>query len=58
MRNLTYLGLKFDYDTNAGEKADEMLISLPDSKVKVAVIATNEELMIARDTMNIVLAQE
>ena len=53
--NLTYLGLKFDYDRNAGEKADEMLITLPDSKVKVAVIATNEELMIARDTMHIVL---
>ncbi len=51
--NLTYLGLKFDYDANAGEKADEMLISLPDSKVKVAVIATNEELMIARDTVSI-----
>ena len=53
--NLTYLGLKFDYDRNAGEKADEMMITLPDSKVKVAVIATNEELMIARDTMHIVL---
>ena len=53
--NLTYLGLKFDYDRNAGEKADEMVITLPDSKVKVAVIATNEELMIARDTMHIVL---
>ena len=53
--NLTYLGLKFDYDINAGEKADEMMITLPDSKVKVAVIATNEELMIARDTMHIVL---
>ena len=53
--NLTYLGIKFDYDRNAGEKADEMLITLPDSKVKVAVIATNEELMIARDTMHIVL---
>lgn len=53
--NLTYLGLKFDYDRNAGEKADEMMITLPDSKVKVVVIATNEELMIARDTMHIVL---
>ena len=53
--NLTYLGLKFDYDRNAGEKEDEMMITLPDSKVKVAVIATNEELMIARDTMHIVL---
>ena len=57
--NLTYLGIKFDYDRNAGEKADEMMITLPDSKVKVVVIATNEELMIARDTMHIVLdAQE
>ncbi len=56
--NLTYMGLKFDYDANAGEKADEMMISLPDSKVKVAVIATNEELMIARDTMHIVLNEE
>ena len=55
--NLTYLGLKFDYDANAGEKADEMLISLPDSKVKVAVIATNEELMIARDTVSIVASE-
>ena len=53
--NLTYLGIKFDYDRNAGEKADEMMITLPDSKVKVVVIATNEELMIARDTMHIVL---
>lgn len=51
--NLSYLGLKFDYDANA-VKADEMMITLPDSKVKVAVIATNEELMIARDTMHIV----
>ncbi len=55
--NLTYLGLKFDYDANSGEKADEMMISLPDSKVKVAVIATNEELMIARDTVDIVQSQ-
>ncbi len=57
--NLTYLGVDFDYDTNAGPKSDEMMITLPDSKVKVAVVATNEELMIARDTMHIVLdAQE
>jgi acetate kinase len=30
------------------------LLTLPDSKVKIALISTNEELMIARDTMNIV----
>jgi len=55
--NLGYLGLKFDYDANAA-KADEMMITQPDSKVKVAVIATNEELMIARDTMHIVSEEE
>ena len=33
-------------------------ISAPDSKVKVYVLPTNEELMIARDTMNIVQNEE
>ena len=51
--NLTYLGVKFDYDANVARGVDVM-ITLPDSDVKVAVITTNEELMIARDTMNIV----
>lgn len=52
--NLTYLGVRFDNEANAN-RADEMLISLPDSPVKVAVIATNEELVIAQDTRHIVL---
>ena len=34
------------------------MLTLPDSKVKVALITTNEELMIARDTMEIVLNEE
>ena len=55
--NLTYLGVKFDYDANVNAGQDVML-SLPDSKVKVAAITTNEELMIARDTMNIVQNEE
>ena len=55
--NLTYLGVKFDYDANVAQGVDTM-ISLPDSKVKVAVITTNEELMIARDTMHIVQNEE
>ena len=55
--NLTYLGVNFDYDANviAGE---DVMITLPDSKVKIAAITTNEELMIARDTMNIVQNEE
>ena len=55
--NLTYLGVKFDYDANVSNGKDVM-ITLPDSQVKVAVITTNEELMIARDTMHIVMNEE
>ena len=55
--NLTYLGVKFDYDANTVRGEDAML-TLPDSKVKVALITTNEALMIARDTMEIVLNEE
>ena len=51
--NLTYLGVKFDYDANVVRGKDTILTA-PDSKVKVALITTNEEFMIARDTMNIV----
>ena len=55
--NLTYLGVKFDYDANVVRGKDTILTA-PDSKVKVALITTNEELMIARDTMNIVQNME
>ena len=55
--NLTYLGVQFDYDANVTAGKDVML-SLPESKVKVAAITTNEELMIARDTMHIVQNEE
>lgn len=55
--NLTYLGVKFDYDANV-VRGEDTIITLPDSKVKVALITTNEELMIARDTMNIVQNEE
>ncbi len=55
--NLSYLGVKFDYDANV-VRGEDMMISLPDSNVKVAVITTNEELMIARDTMHIVQNEE
>ena len=55
--NLTYLGVKFDYDANV-VRGEDTIITLPDSKVKVALITTNEELMIARDTMHIVQNEE
>ena len=55
--NLAYLGVTFDYEANVVKGVDTM-ISLLDSKVKVALITTNEELMIARDTMEIVQNEE
>lgn len=51
-KRLTYLGIKVDSDVNASAKG-EVIISTPDSKVKVAMISTNEELVIARDTMRL-----
>lgn len=50
---LEFLGLKLDLQKNA-TKGEELLISTSDSKIKVYVIPTNEELMIARDTKRIV----
>ena len=45
-----YLGVKLDEEAN-NSREDEVIISTPDSKVKVLKVATNEELMIARDTL-------
>ena len=50
---LEFLGVKIDEDKN-NCRGKEVEISTPDSKVKVFVIPTNEELMIARDTKEIV----
>lgn len=54
--HLGFLGVKIDYDANMAAAGVEAMISTPESKVKVAVIPTEEELMIARDTMHIVSA--
>lgn len=55
--SLSYMGVRIDPVANEINRK-EVLISTPDSTVKVAVIPTEEELMIARDTMNIVSAIE
>lgn len=52
-QNLSYMGLKIDTEVNAKTKGKEMIISTPDSTVKVVVIPTDEEYMIAHDTMEI-----
>ncbi|MBQ3897457.1 MAG: acetate kinase, partial [Clostridia bacterium] len=51
--NLEYLGVKIDKEVNKC-RGKEVKLSTPDSKVEVWVIPTNEELMIARDTKEIV----
>ena len=48
-----YLGVKIDAEANS-KRGEDIMISTPDSKVKVFVIPTNEELVIARDTRDIV----
>ena len=50
---LGYLGIAIDEEAN-GKRGEEMVISTADSKVKVAVIPTNEELAICRDTVALV----
>ena len=52
---LGFMGVKLDPEQN-NMKGKEMLISTPDSKVQVWVVPTNEELMIAQDTAELVNA--
>ncbi len=51
-KGLEFLGVKFDDEKN-NIRGEEAIISADDSKVKVVVIPTDEELMIATDTMNL-----
>lgn len=52
-KNLEFMGVKID-TINNNSRGEEIQISAEDSKIKVFVIPTNEELVIARDTMNLV----
>ena len=52
--NLSFMGVKIDPEVNDAARGSETILSTPDSTVKVALIPTNEELVIARDTMHIV----
>ena len=53
MQGFEYLGAKLDPAKNAGCR-EEAVISTDDSKVKICVIPTDEEIVIARDTLCIV----
>jgi len=52
-KNLDYMGIKIDLEKN-GQRGRDADISAPDAKVKTLIIATNEELMIARETLNLI----
>ena len=52
--SLEFIGVKIDKELNSKTRGEEKELSTPDSKVKVCVIPTDEELMIARDTEEIV----
>ena len=51
---MEFLGLEFDADVNRGLRGKDTIISKPSSRVKAALIATNEELVIATDTLRLV----
>ena len=53
LENMEFLGIKFDKEKNK-VRGKEIEISTPDSKVKVLVVPTNEEIVIARDTLALV----
>ncbi len=51
---LEFLGIKLDDAKNKANFGEEEIISTPDSRVKVVVVPTDEELMIASDTLALV----
>ncbi len=54
IEGLDFLGVDFDFDKNKGVRGKEIILSKPESKVKALVVPTNEEMMIAKDTYEIV----
>ena len=52
VERLECLGAKLDYKQN-DTLSDERRISTPDSKIEIWIVPTNEELLIARDTIEI-----
>ena len=50
---LAVLGVEIDKSVNDGLRGKEALISTENSKIKVCVILTNEELVIARDVVRL-----
>ncbi len=53
-KRFEYLGLEFDAEKNKGLRSQEAIISKPESRVKVLVVPTNEELVIAQETLKVI----
>lgn len=58
MKDLEFMGVKFNEELNHKLKSKEVILSTPDSRVKVLVVPTNEELVIASDTYEIVTKKD
>ncbi|HBB01789.1 MAG: acetate kinase [Bacteroidetes bacterium GWD2_45_23] len=57
-KNMEFMGIELDEELNASVRAKEVVISKPSSKVKVVIIPTDEELTIAKDTVEIFRQQQ
>jgi acetate kinase len=58
LQNLTFLGIELDEEQNKIRSGDDRRISTKNSKVEVLIIPTNEELVIARDTYELIRATQ
>jgi acetate kinase len=56
LKNLTFLGIELDEEANKIRSGEDRRISTKNSKVEVLIIPTNEELVIARDTYELITA--
>ena len=56
LKDLEFLGIEVDYDKNKANFGEEEIISTPNSRVKVVVVPTDEELLIASDTLALIQA--
>jgi len=52
--HLEYLGVEFDKSANDGVRGKDVILTKKSSRVKMATVTTNEELVIAQDTMKLI----
>ncbi|MFA6401285.1 MAG: acetate kinase [Salinivirgaceae bacterium] len=56
--NMEFLGVEFDKEINSGVRAKTTVLSTPNSRVKVLLMPTNEEMVIATDTIKVILENQ